>query len=126
MFPVAGVLLGNLLSHQHSRMETYQKIQKSEENLRQVVQNMPVMLDAFDENDNIIVWNKECERVTGFTAEEVINNPDALTLFYPDPKQRQILQEDLKNANQKFMSREWKMTTKDGTQKTIFLGQLFQ
>ena len=120
MFPVAGVLLGNLLGHQHSRMETYQKVQKSEENLRQVVQNMPVMLDAFDENHNIIVWNKECERVSGFTAEEVINNPDALTLFYPDPKQRQILQEDLKNANQNFMSREWKMSTKDGTQKTIF------
>ena len=41
---------------------------------------------------------------------KVINNPDALTLFYPDPKQRQrTARKNLKNANQKFMSREWQM-----------------
>ncbi len=120
IFPIAGVLLGNLLMHQSIRKETRQKLQESEENLRQVVQNMPVMLDAFDEKNNIIVWNKECERITGYTAEEVINNPNALSLFYPDPKQRQILQEDLRITNQKFMSREWDMVTKDGSCKTIF------
>ena len=47
-----------------------QALKSNEENLRQVIQNMPVMLDAFDENDHIIVWNRECERVTGYTADD--------------------------------------------------------
>ena len=119
IYPIATVLLGNLLSHQQSRKVTSQKLQESEENLRQVLQNMPVMLDAFDEHNNIIVWNRECERVTGYTAGEIVNNPQALSLLYPDPLQRQQSNEDLSVANQKFIAREWDMTAKNGSLRTI-------
>ena len=119
IYPIATVLLGNLLSHQENRKVTSQQLRESEENLRQVLQNMPVMLDAFDEYNNIIVWNRECERVTGYTAGEVVNNPQALSLLYPDPQQRRQLEENLAAANQKFIAQEWDMTAKDGSLKTI-------
>ncbi len=36
----------------------------SAEQLRQVIQNMPVMMLAYDEaRDKIVVWNLECEHV---------------------------------------------------------------
>jgi PAS domain-containing protein len=41
----------------------------TEERLRSVTERMPVMMDAFDEQGTIIFWNRECERVTGFSSE---------------------------------------------------------
>ena len=119
IYPLATVLLGHLLSHQQGRKEIQQEIQENEEHLRQIVQNMPVMLNAFDANHNIIVWNKECERVTGYKAEEIINNPKAIELFYPDPANRQILLNDLILSNQKTLHREWALLTKDGSSRTV-------
>jgi PAS domain-containing protein len=38
---------------------------QEEERLQAVLMNMPVMIDAFDSDWNIVLWNRECERVTG-------------------------------------------------------------
>ncbi|MDZ4723932.1 MAG: PAS domain S-box protein [candidate division Zixibacteria bacterium] len=59
--------------------------------LRLVVEHMPVMMNALDEHDNFVVWNKECERVTGYRADEIINNPNAFTLLYPNADYRKRL-----------------------------------
>ena len=44
------------------------------EELHTILQNMPVMVDALDYNGDFVLWNRECEIVTGYTAEEVIGN----------------------------------------------------
>lgn len=64
------------------RDEAYQALQESEQRLRAVLENMPVMLTAFDTEGNIIVWNRECERITGYSATEILGNPQARELFY--------------------------------------------
>lgn len=87
--------------------------------LRMVVQSMPVMLDAFDENRLITVWNSECERVTGFTAEEVIGNPDALLLMYPDPEYRARMLEEWTKRGSNYRNWAWEITCKDGSKRTI-------
>lgn len=87
--------------------------------LQDVVQNMPVMLDAFDADGVIVVWNRECERVTGYSATEVIGNPDPLSLFYPDPDYRAELQREWQARGQDYLGWEWDLTCKDGTIRTI-------
>jgi PAS domain S-box-containing protein len=119
IYPIGTVLLGKLLNNKINRKEINQKIQENEETLRQVIQNMPVMLDAFDENNNIIVWNKESERVTGYKAEEIINNPDALAMLYPDLEQRQRITQEYAGPQIDFTDVEFTLTAKDGSQKTI-------
>ncbi len=52
--------------------------------LRAVVQNMPVMLTASGADLNAIVWNQECQRVTGYGEDEIVGNPRAVELLYPD------------------------------------------
>ena len=94
-------------------------IEQGERHLREVVENMPVMLDAFDDRGNIIVWNRECERVTGYSAEEVVNNPHALEMLYPDEIYRAIMLDQWTKMGDGFRSREWDLTCKDGTQRTI-------
>ena len=61
-----------------------QTAEREEERLYAVLLNMPVMIDAFDFDWNIVLWNRECERVTGYSAGEIIGNPKAMELLYPN------------------------------------------
>ncbi len=95
------------------------ELSRREERLRQVVQNMPVMLNALDENDRFVAWNRECERVTGYAAQEMIRNPRALEILYPDPHQRGQMLEQIEASGFKFRDREWDLACKNGEVRTI-------
>lgn len=93
---------------------------KTEENrLQAVLTNMPVMLSVYDENENRIIWNKECERVTGYSAEEICYNPKHLELLYPDPEYRAELMAQRKAYGGEFRDWELKTTCKDGSVRYI-------
>lgn len=94
------------------RDEAYLAMQESEQRLRKVLENMPVMMTAFDIEGNIIVWNRECERITGYTAAEIIVNPQARQLFYGEAGA-------LGSEGNDFRDREWQITGKDGSLKTV-------
>jgi PAS domain S-box-containing protein len=95
------------------------QLAKNEERLRQVVQHMPVMLVAFNEKMNLIAWNQECERVTGYSSPEIINNPRALELLYPDPEKRARMMAEIEASGFYFRNKEWSLTTKTGEVRTI-------
>ncbi|MGB3513308.1 MAG: ATP-binding protein, partial [Microcoleaceae cyanobacterium] len=99
--------------------QTESTLRQSEQRLRQVLENMNVMLDAFDENGNIITWNKECERVTGYTASEIIGNPNAFKLLYPNPNYLQQMLDAWKARGDNYKNWEWELIAKDGTTKII-------
>ena len=94
-------------------------LRESEERLQLAVQNMPVMLDAFDALGNIIVWNHECERVTGYAAAEVIGNPRVLEMFYPDPTYRDRVVSTIRKVEGDFYDLEFEITCKDGTTRVV-------
>ncbi len=50
------------------------ELQKSEKRLKDIVQNMPVLVSANSPDGVILFWNKACEIVTGYSSSEVINN----------------------------------------------------
>jgi PAS domain S-box-containing protein len=100
------------------RKQAEAALQASEERLRTVLENMPVMLDALDEDLNIIVWNRECERVTGYSADEIIHHPSVSELLYPDPAYRARIQGELV-AGEDYRGWEWETTCKDGSVRTI-------
>ena len=90
-----------------------------EERLREVVQNMPVLLEAMDENDRIIAWNKECERITGYSAEEIIGDPQPVEILFPDPALREQMLERISVLNNNFRDLDLELTAKNGDVKTI-------
>ncbi|MBC7970118.1 MAG: PAS domain S-box protein, partial [Verrucomicrobia bacterium] len=114
-----GILYWFLRRSLRTLQQTETKLQHSEERFRLVLQNMPVMLDAFDEQNKLIVWNEECERVTGFSAAEMIGNPQAMTLLYPEATYRQHMLATWAERGNDYRDWEWEMTRSDGSVKTV-------
>ncbi len=93
-------------------------LMESEDRLRRVIQNMPVMMFALDEKGNTIVWNRECERITGFSAEQIVGNPKGLDMLYPDEKSRKDIRDALLEHSD-YRDWEWDITCSNGSAKTI-------
>ena len=94
-------------------------VTESEDRFSCIVRKMPVMIDAFDEKGLIVFWNKECERITGYTADEMIENPDAIKLLYPDKKYREELEKDSGKIGFTYREQETELTCKDGSKRII-------
>lgn len=95
------------------------RLEKTQKNIDKILMNAPIMMDAIDKKGNMVVWNRKCEEITGYSAEEVINNPKALEILYPnDDYRKNILAKTYQHINT-FHVFEWDITCKDGTIKTI-------
>jgi PAS domain S-box-containing protein len=95
------------------------RVRRSEEQLRLILENMPVMLDAFDQQGHIILWNRECERVTGYSAAKIVGNPEAMKLLYPDKAYLNQQMIAWASKGNHYRNWEWQVTCKDGTVKTV-------
>jgi PAS domain S-box-containing protein len=87
--------------------------------IRTIIAHMPVLLFAFDKQGRLCAWNHEAERVTGYTAQEMIDNPDAMQLLCPDPDYRQSMLDAYRQRGNDYRDWDWLLTAKDGTVKTI-------
>lgn len=96
-------------------------LRQSEEQLRRVVQNMPVMMNAIDANGNIIIWNRECEKVTGYSTNEIVRNSKAIELLYPDTAYRHQTMAAWAECGSNYCNCEceWEVTSKEGSVKTV-------
>lgn len=94
------------------------ELRESEERLRRVIQNMPVMMYALDERGSLIVWNRECWRVTGYDADRIVGNPDAFSLLFPDAVYRSDVRQSV-FAHEDFRDWETRVTCADGSEKTV-------
>ncbi len=99
--------------------DTEARLRQSQERFLQVVEQMPVMLDAFDEHGKIIFWNRECERVTGYATHEIVDHPDGLKLLYPDDAYRRYVLETIEQHAFQFRDLEFELTCKDGSKRVI-------
>ena len=96
-----------------------QALEDSLARLQAVVGHMPVMLDAFDESGRIVFWNRQCEKVTGYTLEDMTASPDPMALLYPDPEYLQHVYDRVALAGGEFLDFEFDITCKDGRVRTI-------
>jgi PAS domain S-box-containing protein len=90
-----------------------------DERLLNILQHMPIMVDAFDEEGRIVVWNRECELVTGYSAEEITNHPNPMQLLYPNADYLTPRLAEWETQGDNFRNWEWELIAKDGCVKTI-------
>lgn len=86
------------------------------ERLRAILEGMPIMLSAMDSTGHISVWNHECERVTGYSAGEVIGSDAALDALFPGGADRVQMWSAQPDRQGQW---DWPLRCKDGTERTI-------
>ncbi|TVQ63991.1 MAG: PAS domain S-box protein, partial [Phycisphaerales bacterium] len=102
------------------RVAMERDVRESRERLQRILQHMPVLLDAIDERGMVCLWNAECERVTGWSSEEIVGNPRAFELLYPDPDYRErMLREWRCVRGSEYRDWEWEITCKDGSKRIV-------
>ena len=103
----------------HEKVLAEKSLNQSEKKLREIIENMPILICALDQNWNVIVWNKECEKVTGYQREEVIDNPKAAEFLFFEKINRKEIFLDWNNEGKNIDSRVIKLKSKDQVLKTI-------
>ena len=87
--------------------------------MRLVLGSLPFLVCAVDGEGLFSFWNAECERVTGYTARDVVRSPGAADLLFPDPLQRARMCELWREAGRGFRNVEVELTTKAGAVRTV-------
>lgn len=106
--------------------QSLNELEQSSAQFRTIIAHMPVILFAFDPQGCLCAWNHEAERVTGYTASEMIGNPEAMNLLCPDSEYRREMLEAYKQRGDDYLDWEWTLTAKDGTSKTIAFSNISQ
>lgn len=99
--------------------QALEKLELSSARIRTIIAHMPVILFAFDRRGCFCAWNNEAERVTGYSAVEMVGNPQAMQLLCPDPEYRRAMLDAYNQSGNDFRDWEWHLTASDGTVKTI-------
>lgn len=99
--------------------QTQVYLQASEERMHLVVENMPMMLNAIDQEGKIAVWNRQCEEITGYAARDILGNSKALELLYPEVPERQKMLTRWETIAEGESSWESRLTCKGGQVKII-------
>ena len=90
-----------------------QQLFESEEKFRSLFDIAPVLLNSFDKDGKVVLWNQECQKVFGWSFKELQEYTEAFKLFYPDPldQERFIT---LLNSQHYDQYQEWQPLTKNG------------
>ena len=54
----------------HERKQLEKRLETDRRRLEALVNDMPVIVDALDDDGNITLWNREAERITGYSVKE--------------------------------------------------------
>jgi len=111
-----------LLSDISARLQNLRVLQENTSRLQLTIENLPIMVDALDEQGHFVLWNRECERITGYSADDILDNPYALNLLYPDASYREKVVSAVQHVlhtDPGYRRGEWVTHCKDGSRKII-------
>lgn len=99
-----------------SRLKVEKKLKDSEARFRILFDVAPILLNQFDEEGKVVFWNKECEKVFGYSFDEIKNEKDPLSLFYPDENVKREVINSFEEKDGQY--KEWSPITRDGKKLT--------
>ncbi|MFK5892679.1 MAG: transporter substrate-binding domain-containing protein [Pseudomonadota bacterium] len=116
---IVGVITWNLRLKKEikKRKLVQQELEISEEKFRTLFDLSPVLIDSFNNTGHCTLWNKECEKVFGWTIDEINKHKNTLALFYPNPEVQKAVLKSFKNKSE-IVFKEWHPINKEGEELT--------
>ena len=105
----------------------HKTLEESEARLRLVFDHLPVMVIAYDEDGMLAYWNSECERVVGWSSDELLglSHEDIFKRVYPGIDYSKHRFADAIKGKVLLSEREWHMRTKNGEIKIVLWYDVF-
>ncbi|MBI4404010.1 MAG: PAS domain S-box protein [Deltaproteobacteria bacterium] len=97
------------------RKRTEAALRASEARFKMIYERAPIMIDAFDKDGRLLLWNGQCQKVFGWTIEELNAQANPLVLAYPNEEVRKQVIEALNESTGKF--KQYRARAKDGSEK---------
>lgn len=89
----------------------------TEAHLRLAMDAMPVAVAAFDPFGRVLCWNREAERLTGWSFAALQGR--GLECLFPDPLERALLLEEWGRRGEGFQAWEWSLLGRDGRRRCL-------
>ncbi len=109
--PSNGVALARISDLNDHLAVKEQDLLKADAKFRALFEHAPVLINSFDVNKKPDLWNKECERILGYTREELEEVDNVMELFYT-PEEVPYVWKDIKKAKGQF--KEYTVRVKSG------------
>lgn len=106
--------LRDYLLEKSAREIAVRELQQMSEQYKILFERAPVLMNSFDRNGRCTLWNGECERLFGWSIDEINQAEDPLALFYPDPVVRSEARESV-NISPLTVMKEWHPLNRNGT-----------
>ena len=85
------MLLETLAAHfavEMQRLKHVQELQRSNQFLETIIENASVWINVLDNDNNVVIWNKAAEIISGYSREEVLGHRKIWSWLYPDDEYR--------------------------------------
>ncbi|HJV21378.1 MAG TPA: PAS domain-containing protein [Holophagaceae bacterium] len=89
----------------------------TEAHLREAMDAMPVPVAAFDPFGRVLCWNREAQRITGWSLHDLQSG--ALGCLFPNALERALLIEEWGRKGDAFEAWEWSVTGRDGLPRSL-------
>lgn len=104
------------------RKKAEREIRKLNEFQKSVIDNAVIWLSVFDSSENILIWNKAAENISGYSFEEIRNNKYCWEILFKNKNQAEKIRRDFKERLKlaDFIDNyETKITCKDGLNRVV-------
>ena len=93
-----------------ARKDAEEELRHASELLKATLNQLPVVICGIDNDGGIVFLNQEFEKVTGYTADELMRRPDVTDYLFPDRAQK---------INPKSKAAEWTIRCSDRQEHVI-------
>ncbi len=103
-------------------LELFRRVEELNEFNRRLIELADVWIDVVDSDGNILLWNREAERISGYSREEVEGHAKIWEWLYPDPEYRREVWEAQKRMRLDDETTRWSertIRTKSGERRII-------
>jgi PAS domain S-box-containing protein len=101
------------------REALHEELAANAERLRRIIEGMPVLMLALDDERRIVAWNRECERIIGYSSDEIVGRQDWPELLFPDSVYRARLMGEWNLRRNNYRNMELHVTTRGGGTRVL-------